>query len=1243
LPPVETKTLQKMKLIFKKAFCTSVIGISFITSATAQVADTPNMEDDDIYVLSPFEVTQSDDVGYLATNTLAGTRIRTQLKDVGSAVSVITKEFLEDTGATDNKSLLVYTANTEVGGSLGNYTGANISTYAEETSFSNPNGNTRVRGLTSADNTRNYFLTNIPWDGYNVTRVDLQRGPNSILFGLGSPSGIINNSLASADFYDSREIKVTADEYGTFRMEGNFNQVILEDELAVHISLLDEQEKYKQQEAFEDDQRFYAAVKYKPEFLQTDSISTTISANYENGNITRNSPRMVTPIDNITAWFASSANRGYGLDKQTFDPYDIQNNDPDDNVGQAGEFYKDGSTNPNYLPALGNYAQLYGETLVIFGDASTYPTRTIRSEAAGYHGLSEIVNADGTYKEDGSIGGLKYGRPASVAGYSSYATRAHLPNSDMGQYKDFQLTDSSIFDFYNHILDGNNKHEWQDFEDYSVTLNQTFFNNKLGYEVAYDHQNYEQGKESLFDGTRYAIYMDVNEYLNDGSKNPNVGRAFVSDSLMYGNNNSVHERETTKAQIFGEFDTRDYFGETLLTKILGKHMLSGIASKDESESDDRSWYRYYMDDAYRGYIKDQSYGSSLVDFTYYLGDSMKSRSSASGAYLPTMVDDIDLTSDSIYMFDSTWNATNVSPSDDWDADENGTIYKVDDDDNEIYYQVNANGEFIDEEGKATTDSSKYVEGDSSNGKRVHAAGEYQSENPDNYVGWTSMPYTVNKTSVDDRDNRTYSAKKIKKKITSKAFVYQAYLWDDSIVGTYGWRKDKAESWDVKATEDQKTKLAHLDDTYSYSDDSYKKVEGETTSWSVVAHINSLLGKYDVLPFNVSLYYSQSENFQPNSSRVDVFGQPLEAPSGDTVDKSIAISTKDNRYTLKLTKFTTTVLNDTATGLNTWVIGAAEAWGANWCNVFEHNIVNGFTLDDVASPGQTNDRYDYQPGQGENVADAAAREAAAVAAWRAHQQRMQTLFPTFYKNWVNGDVFNDYTEFTFSGPSGFAITQDTISEGYELEFIANPTDNWRITFNASKTEASRSNVGGEAFLSYINVMLDDINNTAAGDLRYWGGNASNDTAKLVFMNNVGSSWSLVKLKEGSNVDELRKWHFNLITNYSFTEGIFKGFNVGAGYRWMDRNVIGYPLIKGADGETTYDLENPYHGPSLDYYDFWIGYKCSLTDKVDWKIQVNVKNAFTGNELIPLSTQPDGTPAAWYIGARRKISVTNTFTF
>jgi outer membrane receptor protein involved in Fe transport len=153
------------------------------TAAPAPAESSASAEE--VVVLTPFEVNASSDRGYAATNTLAGSRINTSLAEVGSSIAVVTAEFMKDTGATDNKTLLQYTANTEVGGVGGNFKGISGGQNEDETGkFANPNSNTRVRGLAAADNTRNFFVSDAPWDGYNIDRVEIQRGPNSILFGL---------------------------------------------------------------------------------------------------------------------------------------------------------------------------------------------------------------------------------------------------------------------------------------------------------------------------------------------------------------------------------------------------------------------------------------------------------------------------------------------------------------------------------------------------------------------------------------------------------------------------------------------------------------------------------------------------------------------------------------------------------------------------------------------------------------------------------------------------------------------------------------------------------------------------------------------------------------------------------------------------------------------------------------------------------------------------------------------------
>ena len=69
-----------------------------LASAPAGPAWAAPLPDDEKLVLSPFTVTASNDRGYMASNTLAGTRIRSDLKDIGSSITFVTQQFLDDVG-----------------------------------------------------------------------------------------------------------------------------------------------------------------------------------------------------------------------------------------------------------------------------------------------------------------------------------------------------------------------------------------------------------------------------------------------------------------------------------------------------------------------------------------------------------------------------------------------------------------------------------------------------------------------------------------------------------------------------------------------------------------------------------------------------------------------------------------------------------------------------------------------------------------------------------------------------------------------------------------------------------------------------------------------------------------------------------------------------------------------------------------------------------------------------------------
>ncbi len=292
-----------------------VLSLLAVGRRTAQSTPTnppAKLAEEEAIELSPFVIEAEEDEGYSAKNTLAGTRLRTELKDVGSAISVVTQKFLKDTNSKSSADLLVYTTGTEVAGQGGNFTGGGDGNIINDGAYVQPVANTRVRGLAAADNLRDFFLTDIPWDSYNVGRVDLQRGPNSILFGIGSPAGIINSSLNTASFRDGNKVELQVATFGTVRGTVDFNKVILKDELAVRVSALIDETNYRQKPAFRDDHRVFGALNWQPKFLAKGSARTSFRANYEKGDINGINPRLTPPMDAITPWFTS-------MNKATYD------------------------------------------------------------------------------------------------------------------------------------------------------------------------------------------------------------------------------------------------------------------------------------------------------------------------------------------------------------------------------------------------------------------------------------------------------------------------------------------------------------------------------------------------------------------------------------------------------------------------------------------------------------------------------------------------------------------------------------------------------------------------------------------------------------------------------------------------------------------------------------------------------------------------------------------------------------
>ena len=228
------------------------------------------------------------------------------------------------------------------------------------------------------------------------------------------------------------------------------------------------------------------------------------------------------------------------------------------------------------------------------------------------------------------------------------------------------------------------------------------------------------------------------------------------------------------------------------------------------------------------------------------------------------------------------------------------------------------------------------------------------------------------------------------------------------------------------------------------------------------------------------------------------------------------------------------------------------------------------------------------------------------------------------------------------PQGATGTTDFVSEGFEFELVGNITPSWRAFLNISKQETIQDNTA--PVLSEVVAAFNQLLNTSPlGDWKDDPGRAAPFTFKSRFDLRGNTPLRSILTKDGSVNPELRKWRANLATTYDFEEGILKDSFAGGGIRWQDDVATGYPLIVGSDGNRRPDINRPFLGPSQLNGDLWIGHTRQLTDKIDWKIQLNVRNAFGDSDPIPVVTNPDGNVAVIRNPLPKEIFLTNTFRF
>ena len=637
----------------------------------------------------------------------------------------------------------------------------------------------------------------------------------------------------------------------------------------------------------------------------------------------------------------------------------------------------------------------------------------------------------------------------------------------------------------------------------------------------------------------------------------------------------------------------------------------------------------------RGGSKSISDGDRQVDWITYLGSSLLSASSASGANLSavTAIQSPASTATVTY-FDSHWNHS-LNPTDPTYVNPAATYT--------LPSYTAAVG--------STPDAST------------------QSQNPANYVGWTTKSFTILNADKGDIDQLYTNGAKTLKRADAEAVTWQGFFWDDTIVGNFGWRHDKITAGAASAPYvDSTTKVV---DPFNYAVTTFTTQAKDTRSWSAVLHLPKAWRNKLPAGTDFSLFYNDAENFQAGDVRKDVAGNVIANPTGKTKDYGFTVSTLNDRLSLKVNWYKTETKNATLEGSgagignNLYYLYLLPAWAAgtaaiDWAGINQKSI-NGHSVQGLAwywdySHQDNNTAYGLQPRDSATAASDAA-ELAMVDAF-AKNLPSQTFFDNYQipidvaaikaGNW--GSAFtNGWDPVASSGPgslqsaSGGTIggvspvaTVDTTSEGIEFELYAQPLKGWNLTLNAAKTTATRNNLSST--LTDLIMEQKTLWDSAAGDLRLWG--ASGNTMRSYFLANIYGPYLNLVANEGSAAPEIRPWRANFITSYSFDHGLLKGWTIGAADRWQQGEILGYGLNTTTE---LLDVSKIYRGKDENAVDLWVGYGRKLKHNIDWSIQLNVKDVGRTAHLIPISVEPDGTPAAYRIADGMTWQLTNRFSF
>ncbi len=514
--------------------------------------------------LSPFEVKSEND-GYYAANTTAGTRLNSSLDDLASSTTIVTKQQMTDFALLDINDIFAYEVGTE--GSA-TYTDAEPDRNGSvvDTTSNNPSQANRVRGVGNANISFGNFASNglVPIDPSNIDSVEISRGPNSSIFGLGNVSGTVNLQPASANLYRHRStVSFRVDSYDGYRTSLDLNRVIVPRKLALRGSMVLQHDGFVRKPSGVDSVRLNAMLRFQP-FPKT-TLTGSLSSYRSWGTLVN----QTMPRETITAWKAAGS--------PTWDPVTA--------TAKLNGAAVPGTWSPTNLPSFFSASQ-FASLPTIFvqpdGNASWWgPSRT-----------TSIATSPATPNQNVFLVNTVPGVPSPA--------QPLFP-------VDPATSDRSLYDYTSLNLAALNYTQVRQ-NTSMLQLEQIFFSTGRQL-LAFQGGLYKEAGVRATDdmwgtggsgGRTGYIYVDVNERVVDGTVNPNLGRPFLGLYNIRARVDNYSQRETLREQLAYRLDLRK---EPNLLRWLGMHTLSAYDERrttrtriarwqDEIIDNSQSWYPF---------------------------------------------------------------------------------------------------------------------------------------------------------------------------------------------------------------------------------------------------------------------------------------------------------------------------------------------------------------------------------------------------------------------------------------------------------------------------------------------------------------------------------------------------------------------------------------------------------------------------------------------------------------------------